>query len=150
MLNPTTIENIDLLIIGAGPAGLAAAVEAQREGISNQVGSSIGAVIRRKLLVCVRRFRLRARLGVSVIPFPAPATSHAACGFPALRAPAHFLSTLMKPIVLERLSAVALYSYQTNRAHHTTIADSTASNRSLDAIGLWPSVAESSARPSCE
>ena len=35
MLNPTTIENIDLLIIGAGPAGLAAAVEAQRGGISN-------------------------------------------------------------------------------------------------------------------
>src|SRR6516165_2390171 len=30
-----TIENIDLLIIGAGPAGLAAAVEAQRAGISN-------------------------------------------------------------------------------------------------------------------
>src|SRR5437879_351864 len=35
MQNPTTIENIDLLIIGAGPAGLAAAVEAQRGGISN-------------------------------------------------------------------------------------------------------------------
>ena len=30
-----TNENIDLLIIGAGPAGLAAAVEAQRAGISN-------------------------------------------------------------------------------------------------------------------
>ncbi len=30
-------ENIDLLIIGAGPAGLAAAVEAQRGGISNLV-----------------------------------------------------------------------------------------------------------------
>src|SRR5215467_1815800 len=30
-----TSENIDLLIIGAGPAGLAAAVEAQRAGISN-------------------------------------------------------------------------------------------------------------------
>ena len=29
-------------------------------------------------------------------------------------------------------------------------ADSTASNRSLDAVGLWPSVAESSPRPSCE
>jgi thioredoxin reductase (NADPH) len=32
-----TSENIDLLIIGAGPAGLAAAVEAQRAGISNLV-----------------------------------------------------------------------------------------------------------------
>jgi thioredoxin reductase (NADPH) len=30
-----TIENIDLLIIGAGPAGLAAAAEAQRAGISS-------------------------------------------------------------------------------------------------------------------
>src|ERR1700746_4130185 len=30
-----TNENIDLLIIGAGPAGLAAAVEAQRAGMSN-------------------------------------------------------------------------------------------------------------------
>src|SRR5215471_6570686 len=70
------------------------------------VGSSAGAVIRRRLLVCIRRFRLRARLGVSVIPFPAPATSHAACGFPALRAPAHFASRVMKPIVLEKLPAL--------------------------------------------
>ena len=42
------------------------------------VGSSTGAVIRRKLLVCIRRFHLRARLGVSVTPFPPPATSPAA------------------------------------------------------------------------
>ena len=35
MPSSTKIENIDLLIIGAGPAGLAAAVEAQRGGISN-------------------------------------------------------------------------------------------------------------------
>ena len=40
-------------------------------------------------LGCVPGFPLRARLAVSVAPFPAPATSHAACGFPALRAPAH-------------------------------------------------------------
>ena len=32
-----TNENIDLLIIGAGPAGLAAAVEAQRAGMSNLI-----------------------------------------------------------------------------------------------------------------
>ena len=30
-------------------------------------------------------------------PFPAPASSHAACGFPALRAPAHFASRVMGP-----------------------------------------------------
>ena len=39
--------------------------------------------------------------------FPAPATSHVACGFPALRAPAHFTSRVMKPIGLEQLSIVA-------------------------------------------
>ena len=52
------------------------------------VGSGTGAVIRRQLLGRVRGFPLRARVGAAVIPFPVPATSHAACGFPALRAPA--------------------------------------------------------------
>jgi hypothetical protein len=61
------------------------------------VGSGAGAVIRRKLLGCIRRFRLSARLGVSVIPFPAPATSHAACRFTALRALAHFTTRFMGP-----------------------------------------------------
>jgi len=61
------------------------------------VGSGAGAVIRRKLLGRIRRFRLRARLGASVIPFPAPATSHAAGRFPALRAPAHFAARFMRP-----------------------------------------------------
>ena len=67
------------------------------------VGSGTGAVIRRQLLGRVRGFPLRARVGVAVIPFPAPATSHVACGFPALRAPAHFTSRVMGPIRLERL-----------------------------------------------
>src|SRR5215472_18211507 len=40
---------------------------------SHLVGSSAGAVIRRTPLVCIRRFHLRARLEVSVTPFPAPA-----------------------------------------------------------------------------
>lgn len=31
------------------------------------------------------------------------ATLHVACGFPALRAPAHFSSRVMRPILLERL-----------------------------------------------
>jgi hypothetical protein len=62
------------------------------------VGSSAGAVIRRRLLGCIQGFRLHARLEVSVIPFPAPATSHVACGFPALRAPAHFTASVMGPI----------------------------------------------------
>jgi len=64
-------------------------------------------VIGRTPLVRIRGFPLRARVGSSVIPFPAPATSHAACGFPALRAPAHFSSMVMRPIVPELLSAMA-------------------------------------------
>src|SRR5712664_2951700 len=37
--------------------------------------------------------------------FPVPSASHAACGFPALRAPICFTPTLMGPILLGRLSA---------------------------------------------
>src|SRR5947199_8083795 len=58
-------------------------------------------------LACIRGFPLRARLGVAVAPFPAPATSHVACGFPALRAPAHFMARVMRPIRPERLLATA-------------------------------------------
>ena len=36
--------------------------------------------------------------------FPAPATSHAACGFPALRAPICFIPRFMGPIWLGQLS----------------------------------------------
>ena len=103
-------------------------------------------------LVCIQGFPLRAQLAVSVAPFPAPSTSHAACGFPALRAPAHFASRVMGPIMLERLSAAdsALGSQQRPRASHTTTADSTASSRSPGAGGPSTGVAESSAQPSVE
>jgi hypothetical protein len=37
--------------------------------------------------------------------FPVPSTSHATCGFPALRAPICFTPKLMGPILLGRLSA---------------------------------------------
>src|SRR3989449_5431514 len=56
--------------------------------VDRLVGSGTGAVIRRRLLGRVQGFPLRARVGVTVIPFPVPAASHAACGFAALRAPA--------------------------------------------------------------
>ena len=39
--------------------------------------------------------------------FPTPATSNAACGFPALRFPACFMLRVMGPITLGALSAVA-------------------------------------------
>jgi hypothetical protein len=48
-------------------------------------------------------------LGLSPAPmitFPAPATSHAACGFPALRAPAHFVSRVMRLIGPKPLAKV--------------------------------------------
>ena len=55
----------------------------------------------------VRRFRN---------PVSSARTSHAACAFRALRAPAHFSSRVMKPIGPEQLSvAAALDSHQTNR-----------------------------------
>jgi hypothetical protein len=114
------------------------------------VGSSTGAVIRRKLLVCVRRFHLRARLEASVIPFPAPATSHAACGFPALRAPALFTSRVMRPIEPKQLPAGGRDNRQTDRVPRKTTVDPTASSRSPDASGPWPSGDESSPRPSYE
>ncbi len=59
-----------------------------------------------------------------VIPFPAPATSHAACRFPALRVPAHFISRFMRPIMLAPLSTTAA----------TAIGGATAANRNLGAV----------------
>ena len=43
----------------------------------------------------------------TIVTFPAPATSNAACGFPALRFPVRFMSRVMRPSVLGVLSAVA-------------------------------------------
>src|SRR5262249_56653122 len=40
--------------------------------------------------------------------FPVPATSNAACGFPALRSPACFMPRVMGPILLGQLSAAAV------------------------------------------
>ena len=47
----------------------------------------------------------RAGLGRGRATFPAPSTSNAACGFPALRSPICFMSRLMGPILPGRLSA---------------------------------------------
>jgi hypothetical protein len=54
------------------------------------VGSRTGAVTRRTLPGCIRCFPRCTLLGISGVPLPAPASSHVACGFPTLRAPAHF------------------------------------------------------------
>ena len=70
------------------------------------VGSRTGAVPRRPGLSVAPRFLWECLTSQTVGPFPAPATSHAACGFPALRAPAHFASRVMRPIMLEPLSVM--------------------------------------------
>ena len=123
-------------------------------GINYPVGSRTGAVVLRSLLVCIRGFPLRARLGVSVTPFPAPATSHVACGFAALRAPAHFTSRVMRPMDWTRLSETAVHKTPDTDervpASHTAIPYSTASSQSPGVVALSLSGAGSSFLPSSE
>jgi len=81
---------------GMGEVYLAKDTKLDREVPVKVVGSRAGAVDVGKGSSCCRR--LSPSAGASVLtmsPFPAPATSHAACGFPALRAPAHFASRVM-------------------------------------------------------
>src|SRR5207248_10293588 len=70
-------------------------------------------------------------------PVPAPATSHVACGFPALRVPAHFTTRVMRPIRTGHLPRRAvdkpLGTHRKVRGFHTAIPCATASIRSLDA-----------------
>ena len=63
---------------------------------------------------------------------PAPSTSHATCGFPALRAPICFMPRLMGPILPGRLSARrgALDSRETASGCCTATAYSIAPSRS--------------------
>jgi hypothetical protein len=68
------------------------------------VGSRTGAVFRRFSLAVAPRFLWECLNSQTVNPFPAPATSHPACGFPALGAPVCLVSRVMGPIVLGRLS----------------------------------------------
>src|SRR5215468_8849568 len=59
------------------------------------------------VLPVVSPFRLRVSHYLDRATFPAPATSNAACGFPALRSPVCFTSRVMGPVVPGRLSALA-------------------------------------------
>src|SRR5271168_3993660 len=52
-------------------------------------------------------FRLRVSHHLGRATFPAPASSNAACGFPALRSPVCFASRIMGPILPEQLSGLA-------------------------------------------
>src|ERR1700678_4843134 len=67
-------------------------------------GSRTGAVFRRSGLAVAPRFLWECLNSQTVNPFPAPATSHPACGFPALGAPVCLVPRFMGPIELGQLS----------------------------------------------
>jgi hypothetical protein len=73
-----------------------------------RVGSRTGAVFRRLSLAVAPRFLWECLNSQTVNPFPAPATSHPACGFPALGAPVCLVSRVMGPMVLGRLSQLTI------------------------------------------
>jgi hypothetical protein len=62
---------------------------------SLKVGSRTGAVLRRSSLAGAPCFLWECLSIRTVNPFPIPASSHAACGFPALRVPVCFASRVM-------------------------------------------------------
>jgi hypothetical protein len=72
------------------------------------VGSRTGAVFRRSGLAIAPRFLWECLNSQTVNPFPAPATSHPACGFPALGAPVCFVPRFMGPILLGQLSRLTI------------------------------------------
>jgi len=72
------------------------------------VGSRTGAVFRRSGLSVCSPFPWECLTSRTVNPFPAPATSHPACGFPALGAPVCLVPRVMWPIVPERLSRLTI------------------------------------------
>jgi hypothetical protein len=61
----------------------------------SQVGSRTGAASRRSSLSVAPRFLWECLTSQTVNPFPAPASSNAACGFPALRFPICFVPRFM-------------------------------------------------------
>ena len=61
------------------------------------VGSDAGVVARRIMLGLYPGFAPSCPVRIFRDSAPTSATSHAACGFPALRAPAHFIARVMRP-----------------------------------------------------
>ncbi len=64
----------------------------------SEVGSRAGAVTVGPAYLLLRLSAVECLNSRAVVPFPAPASSNAACGFPALRFPARFTSRVMWPI----------------------------------------------------
>ena len=85
------------------------------------------------------RFLWECLTSQTVGPFPAPATSNAACGFPALRFPDGFTSRVMEPIERAALSHQGhdeAGNHQRVPACHISRGYSICSSRNLDAF--WP------------
>ena len=120
----------------------------------SSVGSRAGAVVSGPGSSCCRRLSPSAGASVRpVTPFPASATSHAACGFPTLRAPARFAPRLMRPITLRALSTVAAWVARHDRSRTgpnscTATAYSTSSSRSPLVAGHVPGDVGSAFLPS--
>ena len=97
-------------------------------------------------------FERDTSIRLAMDPSPAPSRSHAACGSPALRAPVHFVSRFMGPIMLELLSMMLLSSesdnHYTDPVARTAIVYSTVSNQSLVAFGSSSNADEPSFLPS--
>ena len=72
------------------------------------VGSRTGAALRRFGLSVAPRFLWECLTNRTVSPFPAPASSNPACGFPALGLPACFASRVCGCFSLEGLSLAPL------------------------------------------
>src|SRR5258708_6344017 len=71
-------------------------------------GWRTGGVFRRFSLAVAPLFLGESLNSKTVNPFPPPATSHPACGFPALGAPVCLVSRVMGPIVLGRRSHLTI------------------------------------------
>jgi len=83
------------------------------------VGSRTDAVLRRSSLSVSPCFLWECLTNPTVSPFPAPATSNGACGFPALRSLVRFATSFMRPpwpaMLSEADLMVSLYSTFANR-----------------------------------
>ena len=114
-------------------------VGVESSGMSFDVGSGAGAVPQGLAYPWTPRFLWECLTSRTVDPFPAPASSNAACGLPALRFPDGFTSRVMRPIVLAALSLPGCDEDRNHRigpAFRTAKSYSTCSSRSPDAF--WP------------
>jgi hypothetical protein len=115
------------------------------------VGSRTGAILRRPGLSIAPRFLWECLTSRTVSSFPAPAASNVACGSPALRSPACFMSRFIGPKDPGRLSRMPASSgdnRRTAREHDKTTRYSTVSSPAPGAVWTASSAAGPSFLPS--